>query len=84
MLIPDGLNHFSSEYAATEFVAYSNASQLDLGRRGNLLGAETHKLLLQLGEVGEECRFVLLSQLESLDLALNSLHLCVFLIINFK
>ena len=53
MLIPDGLNHFSSEYAATEFVAYSNASQLDLGRRGNLLGAETHKLLLQLGEVGE-------------------------------
>ena len=80
MRFPDDLNHF----AATEFVAYSNASQLDLGRRGNLLGAETHKFLLQLGQLLEEVSLVLLSQLESLDLALRVLHLCVFLIINYN
>lgn len=54
--------------------SYSNASQLDLRSRGNLRGAETDELVLELSETTKKVVLSLLSELISLELVLLVLH----------
>ncbi len=55
--------------------SYSNAGQLDLGRRGDLAGAKTNELFLEALESLKKGRLLLLSEFVGFNLVLG-LHNC--------